>query len=322
MADTTITRAANGVVSLNGEMASKPESMLRLAVRRFLHHRMAVFGLILLTTIVLFITVGALFVSEQYANTVDVMNRFAAPTPAHPFGTDQVGRDILARTIYGGQISLMIAVIAVSISMTLGTFVGLIAGFYNGTRFGWLDSILMRLVEALLSIPTLILLLLLSRTLAGNTSTLLFLGRELSATVVAIILIIGFTGWMGLSRIVRSLVLSLKQQDFVLAARSMGARDGRIIFVHILPNCVAVIVVSATLAIGAAIITEAYLSFLGFGVMPPTATWGNILQRAQDVLQRAWWMWMAPGFLIVLTVLAINFIGDGLRDALDPRMLA
>jgi peptide/nickel transport system permease protein len=140
----------------------------------------------------------------------------------------------------------------------------------------------------------------------------------LSATAVGIILLLGFTGWMGLSRIVRSMVLSLREREFVLAARALGARDARIIFQHILPNCIAPIVVSATLGVGAAIVTEAYLSFLGFGVQPPTATWGNILDRATERPDELWWLWLFPGALIVTTVMAINFIGDGLRDALDP----
>lgn len=316
MADTAITGSTvNGVLSLSDEKVV-PDSLWRMAARRFLRHRMAVFGSLMLIAIILFVTVGGAFFSEDYANEVNVIEKFQPPSAAHPVGTDQVGRDILARIIYGGQISLMIGVMAVTIAILLGTLVGLLAGYFRG----WFDTVSMRFVEALLSIPTLILLLLLSRALAGSTATINVLGRQLSASVLAIVAIIGLTSWMGLSRLVRSLVLTLKEQDFVLSARALGARNSRIIFVHILPNCIAVIVVSATLGVGNAIITEAYLSFLGFGVMPPTATWGNILQRAQDVLQRAWWMWMAPGALIVATVLAINFIGDGLRDALDPKM--
>lgn len=235
----------------------------------------------------------------------------------HVLGTDQVGRDLLVRMIYGGQISLMIGITAVAISISLGTIVGLIAGYFGG----WIGALLMRVVEALLSIPALVLLLLLSNSLSRSSTTTVILGRELSTTVIVIVLIIGLLGWMGLSRIVRSLVLTLKEQEFVVAARTLGASDMRIIFRHILPNCVAPIVVSATLGVGGAIITEAYLSFLGFGVQEPTATWGNILNRAQGDIARYWWMWLFPGIFITLTVLSINFIGDGLRDALDPRSL-
>jgi peptide/nickel transport system permease protein len=177
----------------------------------------------------------------------------------------------------------------------------------------------MRFVEALLAIPTLVLLILLQRSLVGNTATFSMFGRQISVTVIAIVLIIGCFSWLGLSRIVRSMVLSLKEQEFVLAARMVGAGNFRIIFQHILPNCVAPIFVAATLGIGNAIVTETALGFLGFGVQPPTATWGNILSRARDSVAEVPWLWMAPGALITLTVLSINFIGDGLRDALDPR---
>jgi len=316
MAETTLDDAKRLVTDLSEEEQYQADSLLRLTAWRFIKHRMAVMGMVLLGFIILFVLGGTLFFTEDYANQTDILHKFEAPSADHPFGTDQVGRDILARTVYGGQISLMIGVVAVVISVSLGTLVGLVTGYFGG----WLDAILMRLVDALLSIPTLILLLMLSRILAGNTSTVNILGRELSASVVAIVLIIGFTGWLGLSRIVRSMVLTLKEQDFILAARMIGVKNGRIIRAHVLPNCIAPIIVSATLGVGNAIIVEAYLSFLGFGVMPPTATWGNILTRAQDLIDEVWWMWMAPGVLIILTVLAINFIGDGLRDALDPRM--
>jgi peptide/nickel transport system permease protein len=177
----------------------------------------------------------------------------------------------------------------------------------------------MRFTDALLSIPTLILLLLFSRALVGNTSTLVILGREFSASVISIVLIIGLLNWMKLAHIVRAQVLSLKEQEYSTAARALGARSIRIILYHMLPNCIAPIIVNATLGIGSAIVTEAYLSFLGFGVLQPTATWGNILTGAQSRLDEVPWVWLFPGLLIILTVLAINFIGDGLRDALDPR---
>ncbi len=314
MAQTTLSKTASGVSSLN-ENQQKADSIWRIFIRRFFLHRMAVLGLILLTAIILFVTVGTVFYSEAYANQTSIMNKNKPPSAEHPLGTDQVGRDILARAIYGGQISLMIGIASVVISIFVGTLVGLVSGFFGG----WIDAVLMRIVEALLSIPTLIFLLVLSSALSRNTATVYFLGRELSSTVIIIVLIIGFTTWMPLSRIVRSLVLSLKEQEFILAAHAIGAKDHAIITRHVLPNCIAPIVVSATLGIGVSIITEAYLSFLGFGVLPPTATWGNILAPAKDMIGTVWWMWMVPGALIVITVLAINFIGDGLRDALDPR---
>jgi peptide/nickel transport system permease protein len=315
MANVTLSQNGNGDIVSLGKAEVKSESPWRIALRRYLKHRMAVFGTLLMALVLLFVLVGPLFYTESYANKTKILDKFKPPSAEHPFGTDQVGRDILARVIYGGQISIAIAVVAVLISIVVGTLVGLLAGYFGG----WVDGILMRLVEALLSIPALFLLLMLSNSLSRSTSTVNLFGRELSVTVVVIVMIIGLTSWMALSRIVRALVLSLKEQEFVVAAQSIGARDGLIIRAHILPNVIAPVIVSATLGVGAAIITEAYLSFLGFGVLPPTATWGNILTRAQDQLDKVWWMWMAPGFFIVITVLAINFIGDGLRDALDPR---
>ncbi|MDZ4766219.1 MAG: ABC transporter permease [Chloroflexota bacterium] len=315
MANVALTQPDSRVIVLEPKK-QKAESLLRLTFNRFIRHRAAVLGTALLTFIILYVTVGTLFVTEAAGNRTNIMDKYAAPSIEHPFGTDEVGRDVFARTIYGGQISLMIAIAAMIIATTLGTLVGLVSAYFGGI----IDAILMRFVEALLAIPALVLLLLLSRQLAGNTTEIMVLGRQLSATVIIIVVIIGLTSWMRLSRIIRAQVLTLKEQEFVQAARLLGASDARIIFGHILPNCIAPIVVAATLEVGSAIITEAYLSFLGFGVMPPTATWGNILTRSRDVLDQYPWMWMAPGALIVITTLAINFIGDGLRDALDPRM--
>jgi peptide/nickel transport system permease protein len=203
MASTT---APDNLVNL-AEPERRADSIWRMTLKRFVRHRMAVFGLTLLLAIVLFVTVGALFLSEEYANDTDIMNKYAPPSAEHPFGTDQVGRDILARCIYGGQISLVIGVFSVSISVTLGTIVGLAAGYFGGV----VDAALMRIVEAMLAIPTLVLLLLLSRSLSGNTTIITLLGRRLSITAVAIVIIIGLTGWMGLARVVRSMVLTLKE---------------------------------------------------------------------------------------------------------------
>ncbi len=312
----TTATTAPSVPTLREELR-KPESMTRIVIRRFFKHRMAVIGVILLGLIVLYVTAGAFFISERQANKTNIRSKFAPPSAEFPLGTDGVGRDVLGRTIYGGQISLAIGVLSMAIAISLGTIVGLVAGFFGG----WVDAILMRIVEAMLTIPILVLLLLLSRALMDMSSTTINIpGREpVSVTVVVIILIIGLTAWMPLSRIVRSLVLSLKEQEFVVSARAMGANNARIIFGHILPNCIAPIVVSATLEVGTAIVVETALSFLGFGVMPPTATWGNILNNARQDITAYWWLWMAPGALIMITVLAINFIGDCLRDAFDPR---
>jgi peptide/nickel transport system permease protein len=182
-----------------------------------------------------------------------------------------------------------------------------------------IDSVLMRFTEAMLSIPTLLLLLVMAKFFGGKIPDVVAFGRTFSGSVVVIIVIIGLTGWMGLARIVRSAVLALKEAEFVTAARALGAPNARIIFSHILPNTFTPIIVSATLGIAGAILQEAYISFLGLGVQAPTATWGSMLTGARDHIDRAPWLWMIPGLFIVLTVLSINFVGDGLRDALDPR---
>jgi peptide/nickel transport system permease protein len=315
----TATQTKDGVVSLQRDEMKAAEPMWRMTLRRFRRHKMAVFGIFLLLVVISWVVGGSFFVSEDFANEPNPDNRFGPPTNINPFGTDQVGRDVLARTIYGGQISLLVGIFAIALALTMGTVVGLLAGYFAGTKANWIDAILMRIVEAMLAFPTLILLLLLSPIVIRIQGEIWFFGRTLSPSVVAIVLLIGLTGWMGLSRVVRSLVLSLKERDFVLAARTLGATDMQIIFKHILPNCLAPILVTATLGIGGAIVTESALSFLGFGVQPPTATWGNILERVRDAFNVAWWLWVFPGLFIVLTVLSINFIGDGLRDAFDPR---
>lgn len=290
----------------------------QLAWRRFRRHKMAMVGIGLLVAIMLFVTLGPLIYSEDYANRTDLSVRLASPSAAHPFGTDGTGRDILARTIYGGQISVLIGVLAVGVALTVGTLVGALSGYYGGA----IDAVLMRFTEAMLNIPRLFLLILLAKFLGGKIPTFKMLGRTFSGSVVVIIGVIGMTSWMYLARIVRANFLSIKEQEFVTAARAIGSRDRTIILEHILPNSIAPIVVAATLGVAGAIISEAYVSFLGMGVQPPTATWGNMLDQAYSHLSTEPWMWFFPGILIVLTVLAINFVGDGLRDALDPRALA
>ncbi|HLV44012.1 MAG TPA: ABC transporter permease, partial [Aggregatilineales bacterium] len=248
----------------------------------------------------------------------DTSARLQPPSAEHPFGTDTVGRDILARTIYGGQISLLIGLAAVLIELVVGITVGALAGYYGG----FIDSLLMRFTEAWLNIPTLFLLLIMAKFFGGRVPNVNILGRTFSGSVIIIVLIIGLTSWMYLARIVRAEFLSLKEQEFVLAARATGTPNRQIILRHILPNTIAPIVVAATLGVANAILLESYISFLGLGVQPPTATWGNMLERAHGHIETAPWLWIFPGLLILLTVLSINFIGDGLRDALDPRSRA
>jgi len=288
----------------------------QMAWRRFRRHKMALFGTCLLILIVLYVSIGSLVYSEEYANYNDLSIRLSPPSREHPFGTDGTGRDILARTIYGGQISIIIGICAVVVSLIVGVLVGSIAGYYGGL----IDAILMRFTEAVFNIPQLFLLILLSKLLSGKVPTFKLLGRSFSGSVIVIIVVIGLTSWMYLARIVRANYLSLKEQEFVTAARCIGTSNTAIIFRHILPNSIAPITVSATLGVASAILNEAYVSFLGVGVQPPTATWGNMLDQAYHHLETEPWMWIFPGLFILLTVLSINFLGDGLRDALDPRM--
>jgi peptide/nickel transport system permease protein len=307
----------NAVTRAPDELEAPPLSLRKLTWLRFRRHKMALVGVVIIILLFIYCFGGAFFVSEDYANYTETGLRLAPPSAEHPFGTDTIGRDIFARTIYGGQISLIIGLSAVIVSEVIGVLIGALAGYYGGV----VDSLLMRVTEAFFVIPQLFLLLVMSKFFADKIPTIRALGREFSGSVIVIILIIGATSWVYTARIVRSQFLALKEQEFILAARATGTPNRSIIFGHILPNAMAPIIVSATLGVAGAIINEAYISFLGLGVRPPTPTWGNILERAADneVIQNAPWMWFFPGMLIVLTVLAINFIGDGLRDALDPR---
>jgi len=297
--------------------ARPPLTPGQITIRRFRRHKMAIAGVILLLGVVLFVIAGSFFFSEAESNFIQLESRLSPPSNEHPFGTDNVGRDILARTIYGGQISIIIGLLAVVVSIVLGVLIGAISGYYGG----FIDSILMRFTEAMFNIPSLFLLIILAKILAGKVPTFTFLGRSFSGSVIVIICVIGLTSWMYLARIVRANFLSLKEQEFVTAAKCIGASNLSIIFAHILPNTLAPVIVSATLQVAGSIIAEAYVSFLGVGVQPPTATWGNMLDQAYHHLESEPWMWFFPGMFILLTVLAINFIGDGLRDALDPRAL-
>jgi peptide/nickel transport system permease protein len=300
----------------------------QLAWRRFRKHKMAVIALGGLIIVFAYIWLGGLVFArgtcvpinkyvtgEAFANCNDTSVKLQPPSPEHPFGTDTIGRDILARTIYGGQISLSIGVFAALVEVIVGVLVGAVAGYFGR----WVDDVLMRITEAMLIIPQLFLLIVLAKALGGKIPEVDIFGRSLSGSVIIIILVIGFTSWMYLARIVRANVLSLKELDYISASRALGVSDARIIFKHLLPNTIAPIIVSATLGVSGAILSEAYVSFLGLGVQTPTASWGNMLDSAVKYIQAAPWLWFFPGLLILLTVLCINFIGDGLRDALDPR---
>lgn len=297
------------------ELETPPLTLGQLAWRRFRRHRMAIFGAILMILIVLYTFGGMLIFSEADANFVETGARLQPPSLEHPFGTDTIGRDILVRTIYGGQISIIIGLTAMVVELFIGVTIGALTGYFGGK----LDSILMRLTEAVLVIPQIFLLLVMAKYFSQSIPNIQLLGRTFSGSVLVIILVIGVTTWPYLARIVRAQFLSVKENDFILAARATGTSTYEIIFRHILPNSIAPIIVSATLSVAAAITLEAYISFLGLGVRPPTATWGNMLEGAYNYVESAWWLWFFPGMLIALTVLGINFLGDGLRDALDPH---
>jgi peptide/nickel transport system permease protein len=304
--------------SFEDQAERPPLTPTQIAWRRFRRHKMAMAGVFILLGVFLFVTVGALFYSEADANRTDLSIKLQPPSGEHPFGTDLTGRDILARTIYGGQISIIIGLLAVTVALIVGITVGSVSGYYGGI----VDAVLMRFTESMLIIPSIFLLIVLAKIWSGKIPTFDFAGRSFSGSVIVIIGVIGVTSWMYLARIVRSSFLSLKEQEFVTAARCIGTRDFRIIFEHILPNTIAPITVAATLGVASAILNEAYVSYLGLGVQPPTATWGNMLDQAYSHLESEPWMWFFPGIFILLTVLGINFVGDGLRDALDPRALA
>ena len=305
-----------GIANLaQDELETPPLTLRQLTWLRFKRHKLAVIGVIVLALLFVYSFGGSLILSESYANYNDTNLRLNPPSAVHPFGTDSIGRDILARTMYGGQISLMIGLTAVTIETILGVLIGALAGYYGG----FIDNLLMRITEAMLNIPEIFLLIVMAKFFGGKLPTVELLGREFSGSVIVIVMIIGMTSWMYLARIVRAEFLSIKENEFILAARATGTSNFGIIFRHILPNSVAPIIVSATLGVANAILAEAYISFLGLGVQPPTATWGNMLDGANKYLESAPWLWFFPGLLILLTVLSINFLGDGLRDAIDPR---
>ncbi|MBM4422169.1 MAG: ABC transporter permease [Chloroflexi bacterium] len=288
----------------------------QLVWRRFRRHRMAMAGGIGMVILLIFIVAGSLVIHEDKSNAGNLRARLSPPGAQYWFGTDSTGRDTFSRIIYGGQISLVIGVLSVLLSVSLGILVGGIAAYYGG----WIDNVLMRFTEAMLSIPQLFLLIVLGKYLGKDIQTITLFGRSFSGSVGIVVLVIGLTSWMALARIVRANVLSLRELDYISAARALGVSNRRIFFAHLVPNTLGPIIVSATLGLAASIISEAYVSFLGLGVQPPTASWGNMMTQALSFIQKgSWWMWLFPSLFIVYTILCINLLGDGLRDALDPR---
>jgi peptide/nickel transport system permease protein len=306
-------------VALRGSRGARRrgDSQWAIAGRHFKRNRMAMAGLGIMILLYLVTLITPLIAPFDPAAQGDiVVTRYCPPSwlPADEFdrercsvgtylmGTDKFGRDIFSRVLYGARISLSIGFIAVGISVTLGTLVGAVGGYFGGM----VDSILMRLTDMMLSFPRLVLLIVVIALFEPS--------------IWLVVTVLGLTGWMGTARIVRGEVLSLREREFVQAARALGMGDTRIIMRHVVPNTMAPVIVSATLGIGLTILTEASLSFLGLGVQPPTPSWGNMVSDGRDALIQAWWIATFPGLAIVFTVIAFNLLGDGLRDALDPRL--
>jgi len=281
---------------------AKGRSQVSRAWRRFRSHRMAMFGLVAVLGLVLAVAVGPWLIPFDQLH-IDMRARFKPPPFAgHWFGTDQLGRDLLVRLLMAGRISLTIGFIAMAVSTLFGSMVGVAAGYYGG----WIAAVLMRFVDALLCFPSVFLLL----TLAAF----------ITPSIAAITLIIAATSWMEVARLVQAQVRTLRHRDFILAAEMMGASGAYVMWRELLPNAAGPIIVAATLTVARAILMEAYVSFLGYGIQAPVASWGNMLNNAQQYLGSAPWLAIFPGLMITLAVASFNFIGDGLRDALDARM--
>lgn len=287
-------------------VAGRAQSMSAIVTRRFFKHKLAGFALAVLGALVLASLLADLSPYDPTAQSPS--DRFLTPNASHWFGTDELGRDLFTRILYGGRVSLAVGLFSTILSIFTGVVVGALSGYFGGL----LDSILMRITDAFLTFPTIFVLIILGAFLREQQ---LFI---LQNSIFVVIVIIAALSWMWPARLVRGLFIVLREKEFVTSARAVGVQNMRIITRHILPNCVGPILVSGTLQMASAIITESGLSYLGFGVQPPTPTWGSILSTAQNQIFRAPWLGFFPGFMIFVTVMAINYIGDGLRDAFDP----
>jgi peptide/nickel transport system permease protein len=288
----------------------------RRRLRRFLRHRLALFSLFVIALLSLNALLAPQIAPYDYTRPI-LTDLFLSPSGAHWFGTDDLGRDTLSRVVYGGRVSLIVGLLAAFGSTIFGTLIGVFSGYLGS----WVDNLLMRLTDIMLSIPTLPILIVVGALLREKDTPLAIFFEQFGAAqnVLAIITIIVLFSWMNTARLVRADILSLKERDFTQAARALGASAGRIMFNHLIPNTLAIIIVQATLGVGRAIIIESGLSFLGFGIQSPDVSWGTMLSRAQQYFLIAPWLAFFPGLMIFLTVLSFNYVGDGLRDALDPR---
>ena len=251
--------------------------------------------------IILLLALFAPYIAPYDPDAIDVKAILISPSSTHLMGTDGLGRDVFSRMLFGARISLLVGIVAVGIATLIGVILGAIAGYYRG----WVDIVIMRLVDVMLSIPTFFLIL----------AVIAFL----TPSIWNIMIVIGLTSWMGVTRLVRAEFLSLRGREFVMAAQTLGAKDGRLIFTHLLPNSLTPVIVSSVLGVASAVLVESGLSFLGLGVQAPQASWGNILTDGKEYIQFAWWLSLFPGLAILITVLGYNLLGEGLRDALDPR---
>lgn len=288
----------------------KVQSPWRLVINRLVKNKLAMVGLGILIFMVLFCLIGPL-ISPHDPNAMNFAMKKKPPSSTYWLGTDLLGRDILTRLMYAGRISLLVGFVAVVIEVLIGGSLGAIAGYYGG----WIDTVIMRIVDIFLCIPFLPILIILGAMLSD-------LNVAPDKRIFFVMLIIGILSWPSIARLVRGQILSLREQEFMQASEALGLRDTRKIFKHLLPNTIPSIIVSATLGIGGAIMTESALSYLGMGVTPPTPSWGNMIQSVNnfiDLMERPW-LWVPPGLCIFLTVMAINLLGDGLRDALDPKL--
>lgn len=268
--------------------------------KKALSNPLAMAGFIIIVLVFL-LALLAPWIAPYDPDALDVKAILLSPSLTHWMGTDALGRDVLSRMLFGGRISLLVGIVAVGISTTIGIILGALAGYYRG----WVDTVIMRLVDVMLSIPSFFLIL----------AVIAFL----TPSMLNIMIVIGLTSWMGVTRLVRAEFLSLSSREFILASRTLGAKDKRLIFKHLLPNSLTPIIVSTVLGVAGAVLLESGLSFLGLGVRPPDASWGNILADGREYIQFAWWLSLYPGLAILFTVLGYNLLGEGLRDALDPR---
>ncbi|MDJ0814987.1 MAG: ABC transporter permease [Desulfobacterales bacterium] len=292
-----------------------------MTLRQFLRHKMAVFGMVIMAVIIVMVVFVDQIVPYD-PETPDLNNMLAPPSFQHPFGTDELGRDMFTRTMHGGRVSLIVGVFAMLVAVTIGTLIGAIAGYFGGT----VDNFLMRFTDFALAFPRIFVLILFAiifmrPPFSDNAIIVFVFGTLYKMPVARVVVVIGILGWMDVARLVRGSFLEIKNQEYVESARVLGAGTGRIMIRHILPNALGPIIVAASLGVADAIISESGLSFLGLGIQPPTATWGNMLKNALDQIFAAPWTAIIPGFMIFLTVLSINYIGDGLRDAFDPHKI-